>query len=255
MSEDTGLLTAENPVAETDWREGVSKEVRFSSEGNDKLAKFPTPIGCATSYLELESSMSSKVNIPTEDTTPEERGAFFKRLGRPEKAEDYTLPELAEGEAYDQTMMSGIKQQAFADGMSNVTFESMVRKYSEESASAQDRESVATEDALKQEWAGDFDKNIEISRRAIRELAPEGMKDDLLAVVKGRNLDNNLVFVKFLNSVGSKMLDDKLETGETVPKEDDYRPAYPSSPEMYRNGEDEESIKGKAWHVTNGYVY
>lgn len=256
MSED-GLLTAEteNPAVTTDWREGVAKEARFSNDGNDKLAKFDNPTACATSYLELQNSMSSKVNMPTEDSTPEERGAFFQKMGRPETAEAYTLPALAEGEAYDQTMMGGIKQQAFEAGMSNTQFTGMVQKYSEEAAAAQERESTATEDTLKQEWAGDFDKNIEISRRAIRELVPEGMRDELLSVVKARNLDNNLVFVKFLNSVGAKMLDDTLETGETVPKPDDYKPVYPNSPEMYRNGDGEESVKGKKWHEAQGFVY
>ena len=253
----TGDGSQETQTTDTgSWKDSVSREVRFSKDGNDKLARFTDPTSLATSYLEQEKMNSGRVKIPGEDSTPEEVSAFYQKLGKPETAEGYELPELAEGDAYDETMMNAVKQYAFDKNMSNEQLNGMVETYLNEARLAQDRIATQTEDALKQEWGGDYDKNIEISRRALRELAPEEITEPLIAEIANANMDNSQNFVKFLNAIGSKMLDDTLVRGDQVKANDgDYTPAYPSSPEMYANGDDDDSVKGRAWHTARGHIY
>lgn len=268
MSDNSGLLTG-NPTAEpaatsvatdtapaaTNWRDSVPSELRYSKEGNDKLARFSDEASLAKSFLELEKMDSGKVKLPGEDSTPEERSAFFQKLGKPEAIDGYELPELAEGEAYDEPMMNAIKQYAFDNDIPKDMFSGMVNAYMQEANAAMDRQATATEDALKQEWAADYDKNMEISRRALRELAPEEITEPLIAEIARANIDNSEPFVKFLYAVGSKMLDDTLVRGGQVNQDDGYVPKYVSSPEMYRNDESEEGQKARAYFDKNGIQY
>ena len=260
-----GLLTADNPTTDTaDIFASVPKEVRFGADGTDKLAKFTGDAGSlGKSYLELQSMESGRVKMPTDTSTPEEKSAFYQKLGRPDNVEGYNLPALAEGQEYDTELINTMRGIAFESGVSDSQFSGLVSKFVEAQATAEasrlaasNAEAEATIKDLQTEWGGEYDKNLEVSKRALRELVPDDMKDELVSLITEKNLDNNKLFVKFLQSIGSKTLDDTFVKGERVEGEkDDYIPKYRNSPEMYRNGEDEETTKGRAWHTKQGYVY
>jgi hypothetical protein len=153
---------------------------------------------------------------------------------------------------------------AFESGVSDSQFGGLVAKFVEAQGAAeaaklvaQNAEAETTISELQTEWGSDYDKNIEVSRRALKELIPDGMDENaLIALIEEKNLDNNKNFVKFLQNIGAKILDDNYVKGERVPeKTDDFMPKYPKSPEMYRNGDDDESVKGRAWHTKQGFVY
>ncbi len=269
MSE--GLLTqTDNPTPEsegnaTDIFASVARESRFSNDGNDKLARFKDDPGLlATSYLEQEKMNSGRVKIPVDTDSAETKSAFYQKLGRPDNVEGYNLPQLPEGQEYDTELIGTMRGIAFESGVSDSQFGGLVAKFVEAQGAAvatklaeQNREAESTISELQTEWGQDYDKNIEVSRRALKELIPEGMDENaLVGLIEEKNLDNNKNFVKFLQNIGAKILDDKYEKGERVPeKVDDYTPQYTKSPEMYRNGDDEESVKGRAWHTKNGFVY
>jgi len=252
VSEGTQTETTETS---TDWRDSVSKEDRYSKDGNDKLSRFTDAGSLATSYLEMEKMSSGKVKIPSEESTPEEVSAFYQKLGKPETAEGYELPELAEGQEYDEQLMGAVKAYAFEKNMSGEQLNGMVETYLSEARLAQDRQATVTEDALKKDWGGEYDKNIEVSRRALRELAPPEIIEPLIKEISNANMDNSENFVRLLHSIGSKMLDDTLVRGGRVKGESDYTPKYPNSPGMYEHGEDEDSIKGREWHTSRGHIY
>ena len=259
MSENDGGILADAPVTDApavgSWKDSVDRGIRYSADGNDKLARFEDPASMAKSYLELEKMDSGKIKMPDDSTTAEERSAFYQKIGRPENVEGYDLPELAEGEAYDDQMMGAIKNYALENNIPKDMFSGMVGIYMQEAQAAMERQAVATEDALKQEWGGQYDANIEISRRALRELAPAEITEPLIAELGRMNMDNSEPFVKFLHSVGSKMMDDTLVKGDAVPQKDDYAPKYVSSPSMYRNDESEEGAKARAYFDRHNIQY
>ena len=253
-----GLLTEDNPapaVAVGSWKDGVDSGLRYSADGNDKLARFDTEASLAKSYLELEKMDSGKIKMPDDSTTAEEKSAFYQKIGRPETVEGYELPELAEGEAYDDQMMGAIKNYALENNIPKDMFSGMVGIYMQEANAAMERQAVATEDALKQEWGGQYDANIEISRRALRELAPAEITEPLIAELGRMNMDNSEPFVKFLHSVGSKMMDDTLVKGDAVPQKDSYVPKYINSPTMYRNMEGPEGEQARAYFDSKQIAY
>jgi len=265
MSETDGLLTADNPPASGEnWKDSVAKEVRFSADGNDKLARFENPGSLAMSYLEMEKMASGKVKLPTDASAPEDVSAFYQKLGRPDSAEGYTLPQLAEGQVFDEAFLGEMRTVAHEAGVTDKQFGGLLAKYigiqaqtQEAQLAADNAEAETTTQALQKEWVGDYDKNLEISKRALRELVPDEMKDQLVGLMTEKNLDNNVLFIKFLHSVGAKTLDDSYVKGDKIPeKKDDYQPKYINSPEQYRNDETEEGAKARTWFTTNkGFVY
>jgi len=265
MSED-GLLTGADDSASiaegsADIFASVPREVRFSNDGNDKLARFKdNNTLLATSYLEQEKMNSGRVNMLTDESTDEDVSAFYQKL--PEK---YRAPDTAEGYGQlegenvpesDKAYFSVMTNAALANNMPPDAFNGLMKAHTEYMNAKITSDTNMTEEALQKEWVGDYDKNIEIVERVFRE-APEGVdgtafKSWFNSVGGGRNE----VAMKAMLAIGKSTLDDNYVEGDRVPEKlDDYKPQYTSSPEMYRNGDDEESVKGRAWHTKQGFVY
>jgi len=250
MSED-GLLTADNPT----W---------YSADNADFVTTkgWDSADSAISSYQELEKSMGGRIKMPTDESTPEERSAFYQKLGRPDSIEGYTRPDLGEGQEYDEAFLGEMAAVAHAEGITDSQFNKMIDKYigtqaarEEARVEAETRESQATVEELQREWAGDYEKNLEVSKRAIRELIPEDMKENFAEVMASKNLDNNLTFIKTMHSIGKQLLDDTLVKGEAPKSKEGYVPANINSPEMYRFGEGEESQKARAYFESQGFKY
>ena len=255
MSEQGETAVSEPSV--TNWRDGVTEANRSG------VTKFETVDSLAQGYLELEKSMGARVKMPGEDTPQEEKSAFYRKLGAPETMDGYSLPELPEGKSYDEALLGSIRQAAHAEGVTDKqfgklteTFIAMQAKTEEAQQLAEQQETAATDQVLHDEWGAEYDKNVEISKRAMRELVPEELRGDFEDLLIKHNLDNNAIFIKGFQSIGAQMMDDTMVKGEPAPKPDgDYLPANINSPEMYRNGEDDESKKARAYFTGMGFKY
>ena len=248
---DEGLLTET-----TSWMEGISEENR---EG---VKDFTSRDALAKGYGALFQKMGGQVKMPDDQTSDEDRSAFYQKLGRPEKADGYSRPDLAEGEQFDEAFLTEMAAVAHAEGISDKQFRSLIDRYiaregqvAEAKVASENAETDAVQKQLHEEWGGDYEKNLEISKRALRELVPADMKDAFVALIVDKNLDNNFLFIKAFHSVGSKMMDDTLVKGELPKAEPGYKPANVNSPEMYANGESEECIKARAYFTARGHVY
>lgn len=251
MVED-GLLTADAPV----WTDGIAEENR------DGVKDFTSVDALAKGYGALYAKMGSQVKMPDDTTTDDERSAFYQKLGRPEKADGYTRPELGDGEQFDEAFLTEMAAVAHAEGVSDKQFGGFIERYiayqaksAEAKVATENAEADATQKQLHEEWAGNYDKNLEISKRALRELVPADMKDAFVELITEKNLDNNFLFIKAFHSVGAKIMDDTLVKGELPKAEPGYVPQYPDSPEMYRGGDSEDSKKARAYFEARGYKY
>jgi|JI10StandDraft_1071094.scaffolds.fasta_scaffold150510_3 hypothetical protein len=110
--------------------------------------------------------------MPSEDATPEQYAEFYNKLGRPEKATDYGIkaPEGLPPEFANET--AGWMHEA---GLNKQQANALAEKYNAYAANqaaqqaalyeqAQERDNAA----LKEEWGGNYDRNIELARRATR---------------------------------------------------------------------------------------
>ena len=82
-----------NPGAEGDWKGALPEELR----GNESLGKFKSAAELAKSYLSMEKLVGRKtVGMPDENSSEEEWGTLFDRLGRPSSADKYEIKRAEE---------------------------------------------------------------------------------------------------------------------------------------------------------------
>lgn len=203
------------------------------------------------SYTELEKGMGNKVKIPDGNSSQEEISAFYQKIGVPENAEGYEM-NVPENIPRDENFENVMKSVAHESGIPKAGFEAMVKTYYDTIGAAMAQERETTQTALQGEWKTDYEANLEISRRACKEL----FGDETIQYLNNSGLGNNLLLTKGFFSLGKKMLSDTAIQGDAQPKADpEYKPQYQKSPEMYNNDTSEDGIKARLWHTQHGHVY
>jgi hypothetical protein len=139
------------------------------------------------SYAELERLLGADkagrgIIIPNEATPPEEKAAFWGRLGRPDTPDGYKLPvpegdpgefaKTASGWFHEGNLTTD--QALFVTGKWNEYQVAMDAQFKTEAA--QDKESGET--ALHKAWGAQYDTQVELGRRAMREM---GFTEDHIA--------------------------------------------------------------------------
>ncbi len=219
------------------------------------------------SYRNLEKMDSGKVKMPTTDSSTEEISTFYKQCGRPDAADGYTKPTLAEGVELDGEFFGKMATIAHGKGCSDALFTDLTSGFIEYAAhlEAQNAEAEVVEfnryreeadRKLHDNYGADYDKNIELSKRAYTEYASDELKE-LLGTDKYKSLMNEPAFIGMMVEIGKKNMDDTFVRGDGQPEKpkDNYVPNSPNSPTMYATMDGEEGIKARAYFRAKGHVY
>lgn len=255
MAEEDPTLLADPPVVNDSWFSDENKEIVTQQGWKD-------PNDAIRDYSELQKSASGKIKMPTDESSAEEISAFYDKIRGVENAEGYDMPrpELPEGMTYDESFEKVIRGIAFEAGISKAQLKTLTEaynKYQVEQFGIITAELTKTYDegqkALKVEWKEDYDTNLEVAKRACRELGG----DDFIALLETNKLGNNPVFIKTFHNIGLKILNDTLIKGTQGggDKKDAWKPQYPDSPEMYANDTSEEGEKARLWFTQKGHIY
>lgn len=168
---------------------------------------FENPERLAESYLNLEKLMGHDkagrtVVLPKDDATPEERAAFFAKLGRPDKPEGYEMPK--DGDADFAKWAQGTFHEL---GLTPAQAKGLVEKWgqfhtgvAETQTAAQTARFTEETNALKKEWGAAFDDKCKIVDRACTEFG--FTQDDLTAM---RGYFGPAKAMKLLESIGSRL--------------------------------------------------
>ena len=173
---------------------------------DQRLAKFQTVDALAQSYLQIESSASNSIRVPGPEATPEDREAyltklqkhapelmvkpdkdhmdeFYKTLGRPDKAEQYAMPEMKtpDDEPVDLSDMDGFREVAYNAGLTETQFQQVVTETTKANianSQASMGEWGKEIQALRAEWGNAYgDRYRAASDIAIRTGAPAEVTD------------------------------------------------------------------------------
>lgn len=203
-------------------------------KSNASLTKFQKLGDLGKSYVELEGKLGKSTVVPDEKATPEEVAAFRKRIGVPEKFDDYKVEkvELPKGVGYDDAAIKEIAKIAFDNGIPpkafNEVFKAYVTKYAADLAEAQKLVKITQEESAKQlqaELKGDYQRIIELKDRAFREVGgPE-----LAALMVGTGLGNHPLIVKMFAKIGEKFAEHAFVDGSrgAHPERDPAKVLYP----------------------------
>jgi hypothetical protein len=189
---------------------------------------------------ELEGKITSEyIPKPKENATEEEKLAFYKALGRPDKPDDYKfealqIPKGAE-KLIDPTMEPWFRATAHKLNFSN---EQAAALYAEYGKSFTDRfiqmETAKTQkmqsdiENLKKAWGAKFDENVALMDRAYAKFAGKDFKKRLTEM----GLNNDMDFVGVFLEIGKAIADDTTVLGRAVESNEPREPGVLKYPSM-----------------------
>jgi hypothetical protein len=181
---------------------------------NEALAKKFSSLDALTrSYENLERMLGTeKMPVPKDDSPADVWDSVFAKLGRPDSPDHYKLDkpaDLPEGIKWDDSTVGEFRAIAHKLGLSQKQAQALVQYDLERSMRTmtsfqqmQEQELQASEQALRSQWGGNFEANLDLARQAAAALDESIMADPRLA--------NNPKVIDLLAKVGSMMSESKL---------------------------------------------
>lgn len=195
--------------------------------------KFAGPTEALRSYVELERRLGRAVVLPGEDADGAEVRQFHRRLGVPERPEDYSVrfPERPESGKADGVLaerqgrfLAAMQVAGATPGVVQAAldwFGGEVEGLEGAGAARRDQVEAAAEGELRRDWGPDYERNLALARRAVRRFGPEeGQALAELTLADGSRLGSQAGFLRLLASVGGALLEDQALIGPGGPKED-----------------------------------
>lgn len=188
-------------------------------KANPYVAQSKDLAGFVKSAIDTKSMVGANViKLPGEKATEQELNDFYSKLGRPADATAYTPTVQPKVEnLLDKPVLEAMQTQFHKLGLSEAQGKGILDAYmgilntgfeaSEAQQTATREQGVAT---LKQEWGPQFDNNVKTAQLALRQLGG----DELVAEINASGFGNNVAFIKFMHTVGMKLLDDSAVGGE-----------------------------------------
>ena len=255
-------MADETSIVDAPWTEGISEENLAS------VSKYESKDALAGGYRELVSKMGTQVEMPTDETSAENRSAFYQKLGMPGDVSGYTRPTLPEGKALDQEFYDDMAGIAHQHGASDTLFSAMVNRVIERQVIAEElkeKQKIETSNKMAEEttrrlhedWPDEalFDRNMTTASRVWVEHCPDEYKEEFAALLEEHDLDNNYIFQKVSLAMGEKTMDDTLVKGSPAKEEPGFVPKFPKSAEMYATMEGDEGVKSRKYFEDKGHVY
>lgn len=215
--------TVSNAPTQRPWLEQVKADLRES-----EAIKDITDVNHLTeSYItisgevnNLRGNLESSVKIPGADASAEEKEAFYRKLGKPEKAEDYEFPEtdVVKNDPATVEWARGVFSKA------NLTKEqaSIVRdewnqyviqvnqKVENEMKEARSKKLSDDLQVLKDKWGNKFEERAVIARKTMDTAVANS--EELRTWLKDKNLDNDPVLTQLFFDISPAFVDDKAIT-------------------------------------------
>lgn len=188
---------------------GLSKELKADPGVIAYTGKFKSMDDLVKSAMAAESKIGSMVSIPDDKASPEQVAEFNKKLGVPEKPEDYQFEEDQRVKA-DPEQTAAFKKLAHELGLTKKQAARLWKDSNEYAANAlaelQGPKAIANaENALKKEWGGNFSQNLEVVKRG---MAIYPRQAELIAEAEQMGYGNAVEFVKVFHFIGSLIRED-----------------------------------------------
>jgi len=218
-----------SPGSAPKWDETLDPELRDSPSVKKFKGTTWDEVGPVLfkSYHNLE-----RWQIPGENATPEERAAFHRRLGVPEKVEEYSAalkPEVPEGVPWSPEIQAAFAQFAHAEGIPPATATKILNFYLSRAGQGVDMQKTATAESLrqhherlKQRWGANYQRNVGLVHRVVEEWGKPEFAEMLDTVVmKGPDgsdiaLGNHPAMLEFLANYGEQRLEAGFIPGNSL---------------------------------------
>ena len=211
-------------VQNTDATASRNQEVNFkdlipqSYREEKSLENFNNMEDLLKSYLHAQKLVGAdKIPVPNKHATDDDWKEVFKRLGAPEKPEDYkyNIDQL------DQTQVAEFNKTAHQLGLLPKQAEGLIKFYNElsnnQASSLEQRAEDAqlkTETDLKKEFGPQYSKRLDQAKRlAVGTLGEEFLENTILQ--DGSRLGDNINIIKAFSNLADKLSEDEIIKGDT----------------------------------------
>ena len=211
-------------VQNTDATASTNQEVNFkdlipqSYREEKSLQNFNNMEDLLKSYLHAQKLVGAdKIPVPNKHATDDDWKEVFKRLGAPEKPEDYkyNIDQL------DQTQVAEFNKTAHQLGLLPKQAEGLIKFYNElsnnQASSLEHRAADAqlqTETDLKKEFGPQYSKRLDQAKRlAVGTLGEEFLENTILQ--DGSRLGDNVNIIKAFSNLADKLSEDEIIKGDT----------------------------------------
>jgi len=185
---------------------GLTKDLKADPRAQGYVAKFKNMDEVIRAGMEAESKIGSMVSVPGKDAKPEERAAFFKKVGLeiPDNPDGYELEwdkRLEKDPEAEKEYRALAHQLGFTKDQAKrfhaLTQEKAIAELtSYRESQAQAKKEVET--ALKKEYGDDYPSQVENVRRALRAYGSA----DLARDIEDTGIGNRASFIRLLASIG-----------------------------------------------------
>lgn len=187
----------------SDWRSGLSKEL----QDNAALKKFTSIEALAGSYVNAQKMIGAdKLVIPGKHATDEDWNNVYRKLGVPEKIEDYQI-KFKDAATVDQKFSEDYRSAAHKLGILPKQAQALADWFSDLNAGAEQQFKEAADKSyqegvtrLKTEWGNSFDLNIGRANKVLQLGGP-----DLSKALLSKGLGGDEHVVRLLAKVGETL--------------------------------------------------
>jgi hypothetical protein len=185
---------------------------------HEGISKFKSQEDLAKSYLNLEKSASSKVKIPGDEASDEDWGKFYNKLGRPEKADEYSV----DIENTNEDFVKAFKGMSHSANLSRKQFEKIATglyEYEsnqiEAAKAAREKAQTETLEKLGAEVGGKekLDEVISTAVAAVDEIEKKHGLTGLKEYFDESGHGDNPLMIKLFSFIGQNILSDTLVKG------------------------------------------
>jgi len=184
------------------------------------LANFQDMNQFVKSYLHAQKMVGlDKIPIPNKYATDQDWQEVYKRLGAPEKADQYKY-NFAKDQKVDEASLKAFNEVAQKNGLMPKQAENIVKFYNELSQQAVSQEAskidaarLESETVLKTEYGSEYNKRLDQAKR----LASQTLGADFLnsTILKdGSKLGDNVSLIKAFSTLADKLSEDEIVKGE-----------------------------------------
>lgn len=195
------------------WRDSIADEHKATAD------RFTDLNAAMKSVEDLRKLVSERVAMPGEDADDDTWSKFRDKMGIPEAAESYALPDDFETDDVGEALIEAFRPIAHEANLSQDGFQKIIQTWNEftDQAIAQEKaerqkqteESVA---ALQKEWGKDYEANLNLALRAFKQMGGDEVAQffDTTKTEDGMMLGNHPVMIKMGAQIGRQMSEDGM---------------------------------------------
>ena len=199
-----------SPAPGFNFRDHIPEDLREEA----CLADFKDLGSVFKSYVHAQKQIGQSLTPPGEDATPEDRAAFWQKLGAPADADGYVKAAQEAGLEIGEDFKR-LAEKALASGISTSAMTELIGEYNAiltEAGEVNAKSADAAVQSLRGEWGAAFDKNMGLAQQVVKAFGGDG----LIGALEASGAGNNTAVIKAFAAIGASLASEGLIDGSAV---------------------------------------